>query len=1006
MKLLSISFKNIHSLKGRQKVRFDKEPLLSAGIFAITGATGAGKSSLLDVITLALFNQVPRFKSKISKSEIQKMGSVVTHYTDEAWAEVRYQVRQRSYLSRWEISKTRSGQFRDYDMSITDLTTNRELSSKKSDVPVINASLIGLNYDQFIRSIVLSQGEFAKFLKSKKGERSKLLEDITGTHIYRDIGAKAYEFLKEKKQATELVSARLDTISFLSSDEKSELHQSVSKKQEELKQLLMAAERATKHKEIKQVALDYESKKDAIQKEEREYQSFITHHAEEEGRLKIHQSLVPLAADMKALHDAEHVYKHEVEDIESYHSKLVKFTNETNAAITEMSSLVGKELAADSFTKEMEAFERLIDKYDNQLEQIVAKGKDLRKRIAEELPHLQTALQDKLTDKVSPSEAIQLIDTRMEDIGGASEVSTPELIVQKNELQLQIDKTHSWIKILEQEIKLRESSETIQSEIADLQKSATIIERQIEKHDAKLVENKQEIDTREKENKRAIAHASLEEHRAQLVDQEPCPLCGSLDHPLALHQAYQDVGQLSVALTALKVARQEIEATLESAKLDQASTEAKVKALQRQVQAHQEELSSVSLDKSERSKQYPELKNIRYEDGANSVETLENMMQQVDQNLHHQREINSIKSIRNDYDLLAKIIDDYQAIKKIRNKAYQGKDIHRDANQIQDKYTTAMAAHKEQAALLKKSKAQKSILSEQIARLTASLTNSAKKIGFSDIKLAQKALLSPQDSERIAATVDRLRAMATTISTKKEALAMLKSKLANDEIPETGLDEINNQLVALNNHIQLANKDIGSLQEQIKQDNAKLKQHKLLKEKLDELIVNNRKYELLNQYIGDAKGTKFSNYAQELTLSRLLSIANARLKTMNDRYMLKHDLDDDDLLVIDQYQGNAERVVRTLSGGETFIISLALALSLSDLASKNVSLESLFIDEGFGTLDPETLDMALSTLEKLQNDSGKTIGVISHVEAIKERMLTQIKVNKNAQGYGEIKIIG
>jgi len=891
-------------------------------------------------------------------------------------------------------------------MSITDLTTNRELSSKKSDVPVINASLIGLNYDQFIRSIVLSQGEFAKFLKSKKGERSKLLEDITGTHIYRDIGAKAYEFLKEKKQATELVSARLDTISFLSSDEKSELHQSVSKKQEELKQSLMAAERATKHKEIKQVALDYESKKDAIQVEEREYQSLITNHAEEEERLKIHQSLVPLAADMKALHDAEHVYKHEVEDIESYHSKLVKFTNETNAAITEMSSLVGKELAADSFTKEMEAFERLIDKYDNQLEQIVAKGKDLRKRIAEELPHLQTALQDKLTDKVSPSEAIQLIDTRMEDIGGASEVSTPELIVQKNELQLQIDKTHSWIKILEQEIKLRETSETIQSEIADLQKSATIIERQIEKHDAKSVENKQEIDTREKENKRAIAHASLEEHRAQLVDQEPCPLCGSLDHPLALYQAYQDVGQLSVALTALKVARQEIEATLESAKLDQASTEAKVKALQRQVQAHQEELSSVTLDKSERSKQYPELKNIRYEDGANSVETLENMMQQVDQNLHHQREINSIKSIRNDYDLLAKIIDDYQAIMKIRNKAYQGKDIHRDANQIQDKYTTAMAAHKEQAALLKKSKAQKSILSEQIARLTASLKNSAKKIGFSDIKLAQKALLSPQDSERIAATVDRLRAMATTISTKKEALAMLKSKLANDEIPETGLDEINNQLVALNNHIQLANKDIGSLQEQIKQDNAKLKQHKLLKEKLDELIVNNRKYELLNQYIGDAKGTKFSNYAQELTLSRLLSIANARLKTMNDRYMLKHDLDDDDLLVIDQYQGNAERVVRTLSGGETFIISLALALSLSDLASKNVSLESLFIDEGFGTLDPETLDMALSTLEKLQNDSGKTIGVISHVEAIKERMLTQIKVNKNAQGYGEIKIIG
>jgi exonuclease SbcC len=97
--------------------------------------------------------------------------------------------------------------------------------------------------------------------------------------------------------------------------------------------------------------------------------------------------------------------------------------------------------------------------------------------------------------------------------------------------------------------------------------------------------------------------------------------------------------------------------------------------------------------------------------------------------------------------------------------------------------------------------------------------------------------------------------------------------------------------------------------------------------------------------------------------------------------------------------------VKTLSGGETFIISLAMALSLSDMASKNVRLDSLFIDEGFGTLDPETMEVALITLEKLQSEGNRMIGIISHVESLKERIATQIKVVKSNQGYSTIEIM-
>jgi exonuclease SbcC len=104
--------------------------------------------------------------------------------------------------------------------------------------------------------------------------------------------------------------------------------------------------------------------------------------------------------------------------------------------------------------------------------------------------------------------------------------------------------------------------------------------------------------------------------------------------------------------------------------------------------------------------------------------------------------------------------------------------------------------------------------------------------------------------------------------------------------------------------------------------------------------------------------------------------------------------------------GGMRRSVKTLSGGETFLMSLALALGLSDLASKNVEINSLFIDEGFGTLDPETLDVTLDTLERLQAESNKTIGIISHVSTLKERIQTQIVLDRNAQGYSQLKVIG
>lgn len=156
-------------------------------------------------------------------------------------------------------------------------------------------------------------------------------------------------------------------------------------------------------------------------------------------------------------------------------------------------------------------------------------------------------------------------------------------------------------------------------------------------------------------------------------------------------------------------------------------------------------------------------------------------------------------------------------------------------------------------------------------------------------------------------------------------------------------------------------------------------------------------WQQLNGLVGSADGARYRRFAQGLTLDHLVYLANRQLQRLEGRYQLLRKADEELALeVIDTWQGDSARDTRTLSGGESFLVSLALALALSDLVSHKASIDSLFLDEGFGTLDGETLEVALDALDSL-NASGKMIGVISHVEALKERIPLQIKVSK---GYG------
>ncbi|MCL9667261.1 AAA family ATPase [Rosenbergiella epipactidis] len=197
----------------------------------------------------------------------------------------------------------------------------------------------------------------------------------------------------------------------------------------------------------------------------------------------------------------------------------------------------------------------------------------------------------------------------------------------------------------------------------------------------------------------------------------------------------------------------------------------------------------------------------------------------------------------------------------------------------------------------------------------------------------------------------------------------------------------------------------GEVAQQLQADDTLTQQQSSLIAMIAERQAHLANWDHLNDLIGSASGDKFRRFAQGLTLENLVWLANQQLERLHGRYRLQRtDRDLLELQVVDQWQADECRDTKTLSGGESFLVSLALALALSDLMSEKNHIDSLFLDEGFGTLDAATLDTALDALDTL-NASGKMIGVISHVEAMKDRIPVQINVKKvNGLGFSSLVI--
>jgi len=1007
MKILKIHFKNINSLRGEHFVDFTLSPLIDSQLFAITGPTGSGKSTILDVISLALFCRVPRL-GKVSKKVITEGGAILTRNTTEAFASVVYECNKGIFRSTWSISTSRNNNLRDYEMELADVAENRILDLRKSDIPGKNEELISLNYDQFIKSMLLAQGEFAQFLKVNKSERGELLEKITGTGIYRKLGKKAFE--KKTLYAKALEDLRIEESIYKDSLMQEEELVKSQKRDAELTKLLNKKEKLLGqmtdqlklHQEVSQLKESLKKKEEDRQLKHKDLCAF----KESEGvKLKQHEATSAFAESLEE-------WKRNLYNIETSAKKLEALLKDRNEEQLKRSDILEKvtnlvrskvdpknvKESLDQFQKRVQELDSHIEKkrqdYKNKKSELVARGESWgylpsNSNPSEDLQKLQSFKTE--TDKELNQLKDKLKDLSLKDSEKESSLVEKKLnlLRQGQQLDIQLKKILANIK---REINTLNQKSDLQAVLPDQIKKL--------KGEKDKIELSVKMLRLELENQKL--RTSLEDKRANLKEGKPCPLCGSIDHPWSINVPKPDNAlerKLKKDEDNLQAVITELTRTEEQFRILDKEKEELSKRIHNLQTEHEELKEKLKSECGEWLKKEP----VDWELLINQKESQREFLKKFTE---LSQKANGIEKCLPVLLSMIKILGEGKQLALKRKDIFLGDDVNKTCGDLLESWLSVIhklqSSNEQESQLLEEKKA----IEHTQSKLQEELIPALKSKGFEGIEDAISNRLREKEYNQLN---HKLSLLNEAFKTAEIELESLQKQFSNksEKLTKIDLEDISEKIENLKTKLVEIRENYEEVRRNLKNHSENLQKVEDLKKRISEEEKIGRKWELLNQLIGDALGKRFNDFAQDLTLQQLLALANNRLKLLSDRYLVASPLpeEDDSLVAIDNHMGGQRRSVKTLSGGETFILSLSLALALSDLAASNVEINSLFIDEGFGTLDPETLDQTIDTLEKLQTESSKTIGIISHVEALKERIHTQIQLERNGQGYSSLKVV-
>ncbi|MBK0369939.1 SbcC/MukB-like Walker B domain-containing protein [Flavobacterium agrisoli] len=1003
MKINTITLKNIHSLKGEHTINFTEGILADAGLFVITGPTGSGKSTLLDAITLALYNRIPRIDKSITETIIEEEGVVLTKNTSDCFVEVEYRVSGVRYRSNWSIKRTRTGTLSKRMHELFDVTNDVMISSSNSEVPKENQRIIGLNYEQFIQSILLAQGQFSKLLLAKKDERNALLEEITGTKIYRNIGKKTYERFKIAERAVQDQKTRMGEIELLEEAAVIEIETTIAKLQPELEQKNNLKRIVDEKEQIKKNILKLQTDSKILFAEREQLDGEKSHFEAVKTRLKKHDEFVIFKEQIANFRILEKNFELNVKQSISKKTQLSTYENDLKATLETVSTFIQKEINQTHFAEEMELFQQKVNLLIEKEKEIINDGKNESEQINLRLQTLQRngislLKNDSLSEQIV--EKIEAIKVQSEKLGL---YTAEEIQLKKTTLNLQKSEASNLIvhrQLWDSQSRNFKNSET---KITQQQQNVAANRLQITANEKKLQQLEPEITVIKQKWETSRTIKSLEAYRAELQDNEPCPLCGALNHPYQAEPQHLVVDLLEEKLENLQHEFKQIERQNTELKATNETINSLLEKEILELQQLKNEINEVEnkiVEKCE-SLQWNKLETI--ENWENKLKEIETELEQINQLERFMVAQPELEGLKNNLIKRENLLQKHREVAEERKQYYNGNDLNKDCNlfavQIKKIETNIEQEVKDVSQLLEEQKS----LSEQLKNQEAALKAILEPLNTNILEV--EALLIPEvEANSIRNQLNEMDQKETTLQTKEKFVQEELKKFEASDDSTLNLEEVTQQQALLFKEIEEIKKSIWENQNKLKHNQNNLTKQKLA---LEQLELLNKDYHLwlqMNTLIGDATGKKFSNFVQDLTLKQLIAFGNKRLEGFSDRYLMAVDANADNLKIIDTYMGNTQRAVSSLSGGETFKLSLALAFGLADLAAKNVNIESLFIDEGFGTLDPESLDQAISLLENMQHSSNKSIGIISHVGELKERIGAKIKLIRTSAGFSKVEI--
>ena len=1134
MKFLQLEILNLASLdkQGGEVINFEEGALGESTIFSIVGPTGSGKSTLLDAICLALYNRAPRYPRKkgdknqsieifgaTDASENNRLAptdsrNILTRGKKEGYSKLTFLANNGSiYRAEWHVRFQRV-RYENAKTALYKITRNgEEMTEETADWNEL-PNIIGLDYDQFLRTVLIAQGSFANFLTAKENERYELLEKLIGCEeTYTNI---ATEIKKAKDQATDAynqMAASVEAVkqNLLNDEELAQLKEEIARLEKAEKELDSQLQAISKDlqwfeendKQINQIATcqtDMEQATNAI----KEMQAQIL-------RLQLHDEVQPAVNLLQEI-------ERQTQSIHEQEENILKAE----------ANIKSQESAIDESEKTLASLKEAVGKAQEQLEKalpVIAEARALKTKMEAAMPNLKEkkeALELAQKENLTAQKDVEENARNIQKWEAETEKANLALKTTKEEIAKQKLVLHEATQAAEQAWET-ERNKTAGQNIEELQNSKTIADRKLQDVQqaikvvahldaatAEMQKNEERIlvlGKRNAEIDEALGKLTIEAltqktltlrnaytlmvsekweiHRANLTEGKPCPLCGSTTHPYhtdnrQFEEATTELSQLLKVKEDLLKLQQKEEKDLSG---ERKQNDGEVQTLQKQQEKLSGEIATYEEDWKALIAQYPkipkaeaELKSLLpiYENKAKDASSKLSLFNKIQKEIERLTQLKD-KAVKDEaaYESKASTIlnkaqenastcvtklaeqkaltinltSQQKSKKEAYEKALQAwNSAKKEMEEWQEKYKQILNGEEPDAAEQRLTAAKDEAMkaadtqNENINKLKAELANSKgshqtmqsqnktmkenlqekekeldlwieeynkqleeKSIEppFIDRNTIREMLHSAEDWNAIRREKDeKEKAVASTTALYQSA------EKAHQQHLEHQPAQTRDALIAIQqeyqersqrNELIAANARMQNHQEALKQLGDKAEALKLVTQEKDDWTA-------ITDAIG-ADGKTLRKIAQCYTLSFLIAHANQEIRKFNSRYELqqvKHSLG---IRVIDHDRADDIRDTTSLSGGETFIVSLGLALGLSALSSRNISFENLFIDEGFGTLDPDTLATVIDSLAMLQSSQGKKVGVISHTDTMSERITTQIRIIKNGNsGSSHIEI--